>query len=184
MLSHFQHCYYYKIICFPNPSIVLFVSIYPILPVLDIARFGRAVFTMTELIRDSTFGHLLRLASGGKILPYKENTDPGLWKRYVNYEKSARMAHHGHTRKEEKDEGNDSNGPQSQHQVNSGVTAEDDREKFRRSSETQVGQLSHQLTNIKPDSEKGRDIHVVDWYDEHDPEVRKAYVLYTTPETY
>jgi MFS transporter, DHA1 family, multidrug resistance protein len=59
---------------------------------------------MIELIRDTVFGHLLRPTSKGKVLPYEEDRDPSLWKRYIDTEKSGRMAHHGHTGEEVKAE--------------------------------------------------------------------------------
>ena len=48
-----------------------------------------------DLIRDSTFGHLVRLATGGKAFQYAEERDPELWKKYVNEEKSGYLAHYG-----------------------------------------------------------------------------------------
>ena len=59
---------------------------------------------MKELVRDTVFGHFLRLVTGGRVLPYEEDRDPSLWKRYIDVEKSGRMAHHGHTEDEEEDE--------------------------------------------------------------------------------
>ena len=112
---------------------------------------------MSELIRDTVVGHFLRLISRGKLLQYAENRDPSLWKQYVNVEKSNRMADHGHTGRE---------------------TPEDRQERSKRlssssSSRTQLGGETEPtgLGGAKIDQEKGRDVHVVDWYGDKDPEV-------------
>jgi DHA1 family multidrug resistance protein-like MFS transporter len=57
-----------------------------------------------ELLRDTLLGHSFRQISGVRIFPYAENMDSELWKRYVHREKSGRMAHHGNTMKEKKEE--------------------------------------------------------------------------------
>jgi DHA1 family multidrug resistance protein-like MFS transporter len=58
---------------------------------------------MKELIRDTVFGHGLRLITRGRVLQYEEDRDPSLWKR-IDKEKSGKMAHHGTTEDEEKEE--------------------------------------------------------------------------------
>ncbi|CAJ2504903.1 Uu.00g122970.m01.CDS01 [Anthostomella pinea] len=52
---------------------------------------------MTELIRDTAFGHLVRLVSRGKYLKYQEEADPSIWTRYIDEKKSGHLAHHGDT---------------------------------------------------------------------------------------
>ena len=52
---------------------------------------------MTELIRDTVFGHFLRKVTGNKVLLYEEEKDPSLWKKYVHIDKSANVAKHGQT---------------------------------------------------------------------------------------
>jgi len=49
---------------------------------------------MLELIRDSAFGHCVRLVTRGKYLQYPEERDPEIWKKYVSHEKSGYAAYH------------------------------------------------------------------------------------------
>lgn len=63
-----------------------------------------AVNIMKELFRDTVTGHFLRIISGGKILPFEEDRDPSIWKKYVHVEKSGHMAHHGTLEPEAEDE--------------------------------------------------------------------------------
>lgn len=109
---------------------------------------------MAELMRDTLVGDFIRIFSGHRILPYAEEKDPSLWKRYVHHEKTDRMAHHGHIQEETEEE-------------------QDERRHRRRSSETTaVGdeQPTNLVTGHVIDKEKGRDINVVHWYGEDDPE--------------
>jgi len=116
-----------------------------------------------ELIRDTVVGHALRLASGGKILPYAEDRDPSLWKEYVHTEKTAHMAHHGSASPEEGDgSGSDPNSPHdSQTAFRTAPTASSHDEGVPRNA---IGQ--------RIDQEKGKDTSVVHWYGDNDPEVR------------
>lgn len=77
---------------------------------------------MAQLIHDSYFGQFLRFASGGKLLPYPEQTNPSLLKPYT---------------------------------VNGGSARDD---------------ASDSSANADK-AEKGRDVHLVDWYGPQDPEV-------------
>ncbi len=120
---------------------------------------------MTELIRDTVLGHLLRLVSKGKILPYEEEQDPLLWRRYIDTEKSGRMAHHGHIGEEEKTKEQD---------VDNGGPRRNYEDVSRGSSTT--GAASHdaprnEVSGVKIDPEKGKDVTVVTWFSEDDPEV-------------
>jgi len=110
---------------------------------------------MTELIRDTVFGHIVRFASGGKLLQYQEERDPSLWKQFVDKEKSDNAAHHGtvephrtDTRPEEHDHSPDSE----------------------RTEIPDDGHTYNEVTMTKVDTEKGKDIHVVSWYGKDDPE--------------
>ncbi|CAG8977637.1 hypothetical protein HYALB_00006587 [Hymenoscyphus albidus] len=129
------------------------------------------LIAMRELFRDSTFGHVVRLVTRGRVLQFEEESNPSLWERYVDREKSGRMAHHGHVGEEEKGpsketEGNYHDGRQSeQRQTN----AEDNRV----SSDTRTESNEQQrnaASGAAVDPEKGRDVTVVTWYGEHDPE--------------
>ena len=109
---------------------------------------------MGDLFRDTVIGHLVRWVSKGKILPHPEDEDESLWRKYIHEEKTARMAHHGHTEEEEdKDEGgmrqNSSEG----------------------SSRTRLEEEPrHNDIGMKIDPEKGKDWSIVH-FEENDPEV-------------
>ncbi|KAI4107169.1 MAG: hypothetical protein L6R37_001746 [Teloschistes peruensis] len=107
---------------------------------------------MAELIRDTVAGHLVRLLTRGKYLQYAEENDPSLWKQYLSEEKTMRMARHGHP-------------GQISHEEPSPSSEESSR--TRRGSDNQQ---TNQATGHPIDPEKGRDMNVVDWFDEHDPE--------------
>ncbi|RDW89018.1 hypothetical protein BP6252_01050 [Coleophoma cylindrospora] len=115
---------------------------------------------MKELIRDTVLGHFLRMVTKGKVLPYEEDRDPALWKRYVDKEASGRMAHHGHLGEEEKDAIHDTG--------DSSPTA------VRRSSETRVEHPDFTRINtasgMRVDPEKGKDVTMVSWFSDDDPE--------------
>ena len=120
---------------------------------------------MADLFRETIAGRLVRLATGSKFLKYPEERDPSLIEKYINPEKSGRLARTGTT--QSKDPGKEKEeGLQSSHRPSS-----------RSSSDTQVdsGEQDNALVNVpsgvKVDPEKGRDGHVVDWYGPDDLEV-------------
>ena len=111
---------------------------------------------MAELMRDTVFGHFIRLISHGKLLPYAENRDPELWRQYVHHEKTERLAHHGHVEEEPQSGGLQSSG----------------QEQSRRSSRTlQGGDLHTNAVGHAVDPENGKDVVLVHWYGDKDPEV-------------
>ncbi|SLM36536.1 multidrug resistance protein [Lasallia pustulata] len=116
---------------------------------------------MAELMRDTLVGDVIRILSGRRLLPYAEEKDPSLWKRYINREKTDQMAHHGHIQEETEEE-------------------QEERSNRSRSSEsTALGdeQPANVVTGHVIDKEKGRDINVVHWYGDDDPEaVKKVFV--------
>jgi MFS transporter, DHA1 family, multidrug resistance protein len=119
---------------------------------------------MTELIRDTVSGRFLRLTLKGQILPYKEDRDPSLWRLYIDAEKSGRMAHHGHIVEEEKLEEQDLNG--GLHRIEEGGS----------SGSSSAFVASHEVprneeSGVKVDPGKGKDVTVVTWFSEDDPEV-------------
>jgi len=77
-----------------------------LLQIVPLSRLAK----MKDLIRDTIPSHLLRLATGGKVLQYEEERDPSLWKRYVDKENSGRLAHHGNTEEEGRKEKADDTG--------------------------------------------------------------------------
>lgn len=129
---------------------------------------------MKELFRDTITGHAIRLLTKGRVLQYEEERDPSLWKRYIDKEKSGRMAHHGHTgeaeerRKEEEGVG-DLDGQRQ-------TLAEPDGDSgSTESSGTRVGSAEdtrrNEVSGIVVDPEKGRDAAIVTWFSDDDPEV-------------
>lgn len=107
---------------------------------------------MAELIRDTAFGHLVRLITKGKVLPYAEDRDPSLWKQYLSEEKTRRMAHHGH--------------PGQLSHEDPPLASSEESSRTRAGSDPQVNQPTGQPI----DQEKGRDVNVVDWFGAKDPE--------------
>jgi len=118
---------------------------------------------VADLIRDSAFGHLVRLVSKGKLFPYDEEKDPALWRKYLNETKSGHAAYHGKTEAPEGDvdeltqarglrarEGNDSEA----------------------SSRTEVAEGFNEASGVRVDPEKGKDVNIIDWTgddDAHNP---------------
>jgi DHA1 family multidrug resistance protein-like MFS transporter len=115
---------------------------------------------VADLIRDSPFGHIVRLVTRNKAFQYPEERDPELWKKYVNQEKSGYMAHHG-----------TAEAPEEESEELQNATGVRDRNS-RSSSNTQVGDGHNEASGVKVDPEKGKDKHVIDWYGPEDPQVR------------
>ncbi|KAF9695857.1 hypothetical protein EKO04_006252 [Ascochyta lentis] len=113
---------------------------------------------VADLIRDSPFGHIVRLVTRNKYFQYPEEKDPNLWKKYVNQEKSGYAAHHGDTSppKEEVEELQQARGVR-------------DREGSE-SSHTEVGEDYNHASGVRVDQEKGKDLHVIDWFGPDDPQ--------------
>lgn len=141
---------------------------------------------MSELIRDTAFGHLVRLVTRGKYLQYEEEKDPSLWKRYVNEEASGHLAHHGTIEPEDKGEkgekdSDEDDSSEQQHPIG-GVRTRDEYDKMgdQGSSSSQSEKEKTRLpddgtvnipSGVKIDPEKGRDAVVIDWWGPNDPEV-------------
>lgn len=134
--------------------------------------------SMSDLIRDTIAGHLIRLVTKGKYLKYQEEIDPSLVDRYVNNEKSGNFAQHGQAEApkenddEEKKEGEE--GDKSDNDEN--TRQQSKRRSSASSNDTKVDKdaaVNHP-SGKKIDSEKGKDVHVVDWWGPDDPEVSKS----------
>ncbi|CAI6239265.1 unnamed protein product [Periconia digitata] len=125
-----------------------------------------------DLFRDSTFGQLVRLASGGRYFQYPEEKDHALLKKYVNEEKSGYMAHHGTTGPPEegqREELSSTRGVRAREADNTAGSLSSSRTQLPlddTSSETGVNGAS----GVKVDPEKGKDRTVIDWYGPDDPE--------------
>ncbi|KAL6155532.1 GTPase-activating protein [Exserohilum turcicum] len=115
---------------------------------------------MTDLIRDSAFGHCVRLVTRRKYLQYPEEKDPEAWKKYVNPEKSGYAAFHGSTEP-----------PSNAGDLEELRQAQDGRGREASDSDSSrtLGGVNGD-SGVRIDSEKGRDYHVVDWYGPDDPQ--------------
>lgn len=125
---------------------------------------------MSDLLRDAPFGQILRAVSGNRILQYPEERDPEIWTKYISAKKSANLAHHGAT--EDAEDGPD---PEKMDGFNSDEAQNPVKPANRRhssgtSSATQVEGKHNAASGVKVDSEKGKDIHLVTWYGDNDPE--------------
>ena len=133
---------------------------------------------MSDLIRDTVFGHLVRFITKGRVLQYIEEKDPSIWKQYINRDQTKNMALYGHPHDDTPDEKQErESSPASETQSN--VTGDISGAKMSgRSSQTNAEDGEHQLssaiTGLKIDPEKGRDTTMVTWFGEDDPEVRNV----------
>ncbi|KAF1837560.1 MFS general substrate transporter [Decorospora gaudefroyi] len=124
--------------------------------------------TMADLIRDSAFGHCVRLVTGRKYLQYPEEKDPEIWKKYVSHEKSGHAAYHG-----------DTEAPENRNEIDAltqahGVRSREQGDNSETSSRT-MGEGVNEASGVMVDPEKGMDIHVVDWYGPDDPQNPKNW---------
>ncbi|PPJ59651.1 hypothetical protein CBER1_01184 [Cercospora berteroae] len=130
---------------------------------------------MTELIRDTAFGHAVRFLSRGKLLKYAEEADPSLYKNYIDEKKSGNLADHGDTNpREDGTEPETLGGVRTREQ---GDRSEQDPEKTRSSSRdtsdtkaaSDNASVNH-ASGVRVDPEKGMDKNVVTWWGENDSE--------------
>jgi len=145
---------------------------------------------MKELIRDSIFGQAVRVITGKRVFKYSEEVDSEHWKKFINEEKSGYAAHHGikdgaiqphgdESEDEEKIEGiggirtrdaraeRERQGQGERPHGNSAVSSSSDMTAVgERQEEAQYNSAS----GVKVDPEKGRDLHIVDWYGPDDAE--------------
>jgi DHA1 family multidrug resistance protein-like MFS transporter len=129
---------------------------------------------MMGLMRDTAFGQIVRVVSGRRYFKYPEEENHELWKKFIDTEKSANLAHHGTVDPpEDDDEKSDADSDRRP------------REDSDSSSRTHVGEgeTINEASGVKVDSEKGKDINLVSWYGPDDPEMpmnwssgKKAFV--------
>ena len=131
---------------------------------------------MTELIRDTVFGHIVRYASKGRLLQYAEERDPKLWKQYIHHEQTENMALYGNTGGPEPDHDKKSVAPDSSQETSRTRAGNDEDEhemdRARTAEEERQHQMSSTITGQRIDTEKGRDVTMVTWFGDNDPEVR------------
>ncbi|KAG8629185.1 hypothetical protein KVT40_003050 [Elsinoe batatas] len=128
---------------------------------------------VADLIRDSFFGHAVRLATRQKAFTYPEERDPAIAGRYYNYEKSTNMARYGQISPPEdapkKDiEKSDSTSP-TPRPSNTQLYGRGDRGSVSSSATEAIPEVSN-IAGTPVDSEKGRDVTVIDWDGPNDPE--------------
>ena len=112
---------------------------------------------MTELLRDTVFGHLIRFVTNAKYFQYAEEKEPTLWKQYLDEKKTGHMAHHG--------------------QLGEANTVPDE-SKLQDSESSSHDTSPSRLENVrttntigqKVDQEKGRDVNIIGWFGDNDPE--------------
>jgi len=139
---------------------------------------------MKELLRDSCFGQIVRLVTRNKVFRYPEEDDPEHWKKYLNEEKSGYAAHHGTTQPEEKsDEEKDGKQSDSEtdtpdeqplggyrtREANGTQLPSNSRTSSRTEMDSQERARYNAASGRKIDQEKGKDVHIVDWYGKDDP---------------
>ncbi|KAH8434334.1 MFS transporter [Aspergillus melleus] len=119
---------------------------------------------MSTLVQDSIFGHAVRILTNRRFFRYAEEKDPSLWHRYVNVEKSSRLAYHGRM---------DSVTIPEDHQLAHSETVA----RIPSSAWTHHGHKYQGLTGVRINPEKGKDVNVIDWWDEDDPENPQNWAL-------
>ena len=131
---------------------------------------------MSDLFRDTVFGHAVRVITQGRYLQFIEEKDPSIWKQYIDRNQTKNMALYGRPdddASEEKPERESAPVSQTPSQENGNANGADLSEK---SSQTRTGDGEHQLsstmTGQRIDPEKGRDVTMVTWFGKDDPEVR------------
>lgn len=132
---------------------------------------------MPTIIQDSAAGQIIRLVTNGRCLRYDEEKDPSIWHKFINLDKSSQLAYQGHIGAVDVP---DEDKTDSETEVESGGQREvhgDDEEhgagarRIPSRAWEQRGRRFQGLTGVKIDPEKGKDVSVIDWADENDPEV-------------
>ena len=131
---------------------------------------------MTELIRDTAFGHLIRFVSRGKYLKFQEEEDISVWTRYIDEKKSGHLAHHGNTEPPEdgaemegiggvrtREKENELQAPLDKRRLSDDKSIDSSRT---RASDEEAA-VNH-ASGMKVDPEKGKDVYLVSWYGSND----------------
>ena len=134
------------------------------------------------LIRDSAFGHIVRLVTRNKAFQYPEERDLSVASRYYNTVKTRNLARYGKTAPP----GDESRGEKQPFESPSNGTMDDSQAKDEQvppalvysespslhSEQTAVDAngLVRNITGTPVDPERGRDLTVIDWDGPNDPE--------------
>lgn len=125
---------------------------------------------MADLIRDAAFGQIVRLITKNRVFQYPEEKDPSIWKKYVNEEKSGYAAHHGTTEPHGEDsDTEDAQSPSGVRTRNAGNRSPDS-DGSERTAVPEDGAKYNEVSGVKIDPEKGRDLTLIDW-EPNDPQV-------------
>lgn len=129
---------------------------------------------MMDILRDSFFGQTVRLVTGSRVFSYPEERDTSLWERYINHTKSGRMALRGTTASGEEEDS--TNGEKhDDHDTTPPSPAPELPADGPGTAATRGHGSSPDVRNNGDrhvDSEKGKDVYIVDWYGPDDSEVR------------
>lgn len=122
-------------------------------------------------MRDTAFGEVVRLITRNRVFKYPEEEDPEHWKNYLNEEKSGWLAYHGQTQPPENASEETLQHAQRMRtgsgQANNGGLPRDSTQ----TDATYIDGTYNEVSGMKVDPEKGKDKHLIDWYDENDREV-------------
>ncbi|KFA81296.1 hypothetical protein S40288_04865 [Stachybotrys chartarum IBT 40288] len=122
-----------------------------------------------DIMHDIRFSHAVRLITRKKAFRYPEEKDPSLWKRYDHEEKSGNAVRHGRTQPPP-----DYYGLERGQQTRHGSASVSSQAHW----DSRLGTID-EASGRMVDSEKGRDVFVVDWYGPDDPEIGRnpVYIL-------
>ena len=120
----------------------------------------------------------MRFLTKGRCFQFAEEEDPSIWKQYLDRNQTKNMALHGHPDDEsleEKPQRESAPVSETQSRANgngngNGANLSDKSSQTR--AEDGEQQLSSTMTGQKIDPEKGRDVTMVTWFGDKDPEVR------------
>ena len=130
---------------------------------------------MTELIRDTAYGHLVRFLSRGKYLKFAEEEDPSIWNKSLEKKRSMSTARRSNSDSPETGSNSDGLGqplsrtdslslfPSSQ-AITSGRTQSS------RQRSVDPDSQSEKAIDRQPEPEKGVDPNLVTWYSDDDPD--------------
>ena len=135
---------------------------------------------MTELFRDTPFGHLLRFVSRGKILQYPDEADPSIYSQYLAKKQSQRDSS---ASREEKSEEPPAERPQLRNTLSrteslslyNELSRTHSARSQQKASQQEAGtgeQYGSAINTVAngAEGEKGDDPNLVTWYGDHDPE--------------
>src|SRR4051812_44512285 len=125
-----------------------------------------------ECVRDSSFGHIVRLATRGRMFKFLDERNPNIWKTLVNEEKSGYLAHHGTTEPHGDDSDVEDNGLGGIRTREAKGDEKDDDHSGRPSWNRESSQDTHvadehvhynHASGVKVDPEKGKDVHLIEF---------------------